>query len=317
MSFTATIKKELTRLDSKPCCKKAELSALVRMNGVVHIQKRTFMVDIVTENPSTARYIFSLIKKLYQVQPEVLVRKKVRLKKNNVYLIRLASKANQILEDLCIMKKDSWERIEGISPEFLKRSCCRRAYLRGAFLAAGSVNNPDSASYHLEIVSTYNDHSQSLCQLMNEYYLHAKVIERKKGFVTYIKEGDKIGEFLNIIGAHPSLLKFENVRIMKDMRNSVNRLVNCETANLNKTIQAAMRQIENIKRIDEEIGLDYLPQKLREVAETRLKYPEANLAELGQLLPGGKVSKSAVNHRLRKLEEIAKKFVTGNDTKED
>jgi cell division protein WhiA len=143
---------------------------------------------------------------------------------------------------------------------------------------------------------------------MNQFHLHAKVIERKKGFVVYIKEGDKIGEFLNIIGAHPSLLEFENARIMKDMRNSVNRLVNCETANLNKTIQAAMRQIENIKRIDREIGLEQLPKKLREVAEARLKYPEANLAELGQLLPEGKISKSAINHRLRKLEEIAKKL---------
>ncbi|MBA4603276.1 DNA-binding protein WhiA [Thermoactinomyces mirandus] len=317
MSFTATIKKELTRLDSESCCKKAELSALVRINGTVHIRKKSFMIDIVTENPSTARYIFSLVKNLYQVQPEVLVRKKVRLKKNNVYMIRLASNANRILEDLYIMKGNSWERIEGIAPELIKRPCCKRAYLRGAFLASGSVNNPDSASYHLEIVSTYHDHSQSLCQLMNRFYLHAKVIERKKGFVVYIKEGDKIGEFLNIIGAHPSLLKFENVRIMKDMRNSVNRLVNCETANLNKTIQAAMRQIKNIQRIDQEIGLEHLPDRLREVAETRLKYPEANLAELGQLLPSGKVSKSAINHRLRKLEEIAKKFSADNETKED
>ena len=307
MSFTAMIKKELTQLQSKPCCKTAELSALVRMNGAVHIHKKP-MIDIVTENPSTARYIFSLVKSLYQVHPEVLVRKKVRLKKNNVYMIRLTSDTNRILEELYIMKKDSWEQVEGISSRLIRRSCCKRAYLRGAFLAAGSVNNPDSASYHLEIVSTYDDHSQSLCELMNQFHLHAKVIERKKGYVVYIKEGDKIGEFLNIIGAHPSLLEFENARIMKDMRNSVNRLVNCETANLNKTIQAAMRQIENIKRIDREIGLDQLPQKLREVAETRLKYPDANLAELGQLLPDGKISKSAINHRLRKLEEIAKKL---------
>jgi cell division protein WhiA len=308
MSFTAMIKKELTQLQSETCCKTAELSALVRMNGTVHIMHKKPMIDIVTENPSTARYIFSLVKNLYQIHPEVLVRKKVRLKKNNVYLIRLTSDTSRILEELHIMKKNSWERVEGISQTLIGRPCCKRAYLRGAFLAAGSVNNPDSASYHLEIVSTYQDHSQSLCEVMNQFHLHAKVIERKKGFVVYIKEGDKIGEFLNIIGAHPSLLEFENARIMKDMRNSVNRLVNCETANLNKTIQAAMRQIENIKRIDREIGLEQLPKKLREVAEARLKYPEANLAELGQLLPEGKISKSAINHRLRKLEEIAKKL---------
>ncbi|SEN48417.1 DNA-binding protein WhiA [Lihuaxuella thermophila] len=310
MSFTSVTKKELTLLESEACCKRAELSALVRMNGTVQLRQQQFVLDITTENPSTARYMFSLLKQLYQAQPEVLVRKKVRLKKNNVYLIRLASRAEEVLHDLCILKRGTWERVMGISPRLLKKSCCKRAYLRGAFLAGGSVNNPDSASYHLEIVSTYHDHSEALCRLMNEFHLHAKMIERKKGYVVYIKEGDKIGEFLNIIGAHPSLLRFEDVRIMKDMRNSVNRLVNCETANLNKTIQAAMRQIENIRLIDQEIGLNQLPDRLREVAEARLKYPDVNLAELGQLLPSGKVSKSAINHRLRKLDELAKQLRT-------
>jgi DNA-binding protein WhiA len=308
MSFTSTIKKELTQIDAKFCCKRAILSALVRMNGSVQLKKKSFLLDITTENPSTARYIFSLIKNLYQMQPEVLVRRKVRLKKNNVYMIRLSQHAGEVLYDLGIFKRGTWEQTEGIAQELLQKPCCKRAYLRGAFLAAGSVNNPDSASYHLEIVSTYDDHSEALCKLMNEFHLHAKIIERKKGFVVYIKEGDKIGEFLNIIGAHPSLLRFEDARIMKDMRNSVNRLVNCETANLNKTIQAAMRQIENIHLIDREIGLDQLPERLKEVAETRLKYPEMNLAELGQVLPSGKVSKSAINHRLRKLDEMAQKL---------
>ncbi|SFI62952.1 DNA-binding protein WhiA [Thermoflavimicrobium dichotomicum] len=305
MSFTSTTKKELTQVQTDDCCKKAELSALVRMNGALQLKERRMVLDFTTENPATARHVFSLFKYLYQVQPEVLVRKKVRLKKNNVYLIRLSSQAEMILSDLHILKENSWERISGISPELIKKPCCKRAYLRGAFLAGGSVNNPDSASYHLEVVSTYHDHSEALCQLMNSLRLHAKIIERKKGYVVYIKEGDKIGEFLNIIGAHPSLLRFENVRIMKDMRNSVNRLVNCETANLNKTIQAAMRQIENIELIDREIGLDQLPARLREVAEARRKYPEVSLSELGQLLPSGKISKSAINHRLRKLDEMA------------
>jgi cell division protein WhiA len=307
MSFTSTIKKELTQLEVDTCCKQAELSALVRMNGTIGIRQERLILDIITENPSTARYVFSLLKSLYSVQPEVLVRKKVRLKKNNVYVIRLTSQADQVLSKLYILK-NNWERIVGIAPELIKDHCCQRAYLRGAFLATGSVNNPDSASYHLEMVSTYHDHAEALCELMNQFHLHAKIIERKKGYVVYIKEGDKIGEFLNIIGAHPSLLHFENARIMKDMRNSVNRLVNCETANLNKTIQAAMRQIENIELIDQEIGLDQLPHRLREVAEVRLKYPEVSLTELGQLLPSGKVSKSAINHRLRKLDEMANRL---------
>lgn len=284
---------------------RAELSALVRMNGTMQLTNKKILLELITENPSTARHIFSLIKTNYHVQPEVLVQKKVRLKKNNVYLIRILTNAESILHDLGILKEGSWERQEGIAHKIIRNNCCKRSYLRGAFLAGGSVNDPDSASYHLEIVSTYYDHSKALCDLMNQFHLHAKIIERKKGFVVYIKEGDKIGEFLNIIGAHPSLLHFENVRILKDMRNSVNRLVNCETANLNKSIQAAMRQIENIKRIERVIGLEELPEKLREVAETRLQHPEANLTELGELIPSGKLSKSAINHRLRKLEQIA------------
>lgn len=307
-SFSYSIKKELTQNNVDLCCMRAQLSALVRMNGIIQLKKQQFLLEIPTENPATARYIFAHIKKLYSVQPEVYLRKKLRLKKNYVYLIRVSSRTQEILSDLCILKENTFERITGISPDLIQKPCCKKAYLRGSFLAGGSVNDPDSGSYHLEIVSTYYDHSEAVFQLMNRFHLHAKMIERKKGYVVYIKEGDKIGEFLNIIGAHPSLLRFEDIRILKDMRNSVNRIVNCETANLNKTIQAAMRQVENIHLIEENLGLDQLPKHLREVAETRLQYPEANLSELGELLPSGKASKSAINHRLRKLEEIAKKL---------
>jgi cell division protein WhiA len=305
MSFTSVIKKELTQLAAENCCKRAELSALVRMNGMIQLQKNQLTLDITTENPSTARYIFSLIKQHGQVQPEIFVRKKIQLKKNHIYRIRLSEGVSNLLSNLYIFKKENWEKLTGISPALLEKNCCKRAYLRGAFLAGGSVNHPDSASYHLEIVSTYFDDSEALCKLMNQSYLHARIIERKKGFVVYVKEGDKIGEFLNMIGAHPSLLCFEDVRIMKDMRNSINRLVNCEAANLHKTVQAAIRQMEKIRLIGEQIGLDQLPDSLRKVAETRLKYPDANLVELGQLMPNGAISKSAINHRLRKLEKIA------------
>ncbi|QKG83220.1 DNA-binding protein WhiA [Kroppenstedtia pulmonis] len=310
MSFASVTKQELTRIESTRHCQRAELSALVRMNGSIQLGSEAIRLEVTTENNAIARRTYSLLKQLYHVQPEVIIRKKARLKKNNTYVVRLSSEAERVLRHLCILE-EGLERVTGIDPSLVSEECCRRAYLRGAFLAGGSVNNPDSASYHLEIVSTYQDHSESLCHLLNVYRLHAKWIERKKGFVVYIKEGDKIGEFLNIIGAHQSLFQFEDVRIMKDMRNSVNRLVNCETANLNKTIQAAMRQVENIRLIDREIGLDQLPDRLREMAETRLKHPEITLTELGQALPGRKVSKSAVNHRLRKLDQIATKLREG------
>lgn len=307
MSFAATTKKELTRIEAKKCCQRAELSALVRINGVIQIG-HDMVLGVRTENAATARRIFLLFKEVYGLQPEVLVRKKVRLKKNRTYMIRLKVKVLDVLRDLGIIG-DHLEQIQGIASKLLTTECCRRSYLRGAFLAGGSVNNPDSGSYHLELVSTYYDHGEALCHLMNRrYQLHAKMIERKKGFVTYIKEGDKIGEFLNIIGAHQSLFHFEDVRIMKDMRNSVNRLVNCDTANLNKTIQAAMRQIESIQIIEREQGLDQLPPPLREIAVTRLKYPEISLTELGQMLPSGKLSKSAVNHRMRKIHSLADKI---------
>src|SRR5690606_10669688 len=308
-SFAAQTKNELARVEAPPCCQRAELSALVRINGTISLHRRFIVLDVSTENAAIARHIFTLIKRLYGVHPEVFVRKKVRLKKNNVYFNRLTADAKRVLLDLKILQEgERLTQTEGIDPELIKSLCCRRSYLRGAFMASGSVNNPDSGSYHLEIVTTYQDHAEAICRLMNRFHLHAKVIERKKGYVIYVKEGDKIGEFLSIIGAHQSLLQFEDVRIMKDMRNSVNRLVNCETANLNKTIQAAMRQIENIRLIDRELGLDQLPARLREIAEVRLKHPEITLTELGQMLPSGKVSKSAVNHRLRKLDEIARQL---------
>ena len=147
-----------------------------------------------------------------------------------------------------------------------------------------------------------------MIELMNEYHLNAKKIERKKGYIIYIKESEKITEFLNVIGAFQALFQFEDARIVRDMRNSVNRLVNCETANLNKTVAASMKQLENIKLIEEKLGLDQLPEKLREIALVRRQHPDVNLKELGELVPSGVVSKSGINHRLRKISEIADKL---------
>jgi DNA-binding protein WhiA len=309
-SFAAIAKKELTQVDADGCCAKAELAALIRMNGSLAVSNKHLVLDISTENAAIARRIYSLIKKTYPTHIELLVRKKMRLKKNNVYLVRISQEAQQLLAKLGIME-EGFQFIRLISDEIKKNRCCKRAYLRGAFLAGGSVSHPETSSYHLEIFSLYEEHNASLCELINSYGLNAKVLERKKGFIIYIKEGEKITKFLNIIGAHQALLFFEDVRIMKDMRNSVNRIVNCETANLNKTVGAAMRQVENIRLIKREVGLHILPEKLREIAELRVKHQDVTLKELGEMVATGKVSKSGINHRLRKIDEFANKLRSG------
>ncbi|MBB6694200.1 DNA-binding protein WhiA [Cohnella xylanilytica] len=309
MSFAAQTKKELTLVEAEPCCERAELSALIRMNGAVQLTNKRIVLDISTENAAIARRMYTLLKRHFDVPTELLVRKKMRLKKNNVYIVRVPAGVEQLLNDLAIASS-GFQFHPSIDKELVRKPCCKRAYLRGAFLAGGSVNNPEGSSYHLEIASMYEEHCQALVELANKFHLNARFIERKKGFILYIKEGEKIIEFLSIIGAHQALFKFEDVRIMRDMRNSVNRIVNCETANLNKTIGAAVRQIDNIKLLEKEVGLENLPDKLREVAEVRLKHPDLNLKEVGDMLKG-QVSKSGVNHRLRKIDEWAEKIRNG------
>jgi cell division protein WhiA len=310
MSFASETKKELTNIEIKDCCSSAELSALIRMNGSLSFSNQMLVVNIQTENAAIARRIYTLIKKSYDTPVELLVRKKMRLKKNNVYIVRIKEDTKEILEDLQILG-DGFTFVHNIAPSLIKKKCCKRSYLRGAFLAGGSVNNPETSSYHLEVASLYQEHNQALSELMNSFGLNSKTLERKKGFITYLKEAEKITEFLNIVGAHRSLLRFEDVRIVRDMRNSVNRLVNCETANLNKTIGAALRQVENIRLIEQTVGLGVLPDKLREIAELRVTYQDVTLKELGEMVSGATISKSGINHRLRKIDQIADRLRSG------
>ena len=227
-----------------------------------------------------------------------------------MYIVRLVEDARRILVELGIMG-EGFEFVTEICPRLIGKKCCKRSYLRGAFLAGGSVNNPETSSYHLEIFSLYKEHSESLCELMNSFDFNGKTLERKKGYMTYLKEAENITDFLIIIGANNAMLKFEDIRILRDMRNSVNRLVNCETANLNKTISASIRQVENIKYIQGTIGLDVLPEKLREIAELRVAHKDVTLKELGEMVSSGAISKSGINHRLRKVDAIAEKIRKG------
>lgn len=310
MSFASETKKELTQIEANVCCIKAEVAAFIRMNGVLSFSNKQLSLDVQTENAAIARRLYTNLKQLYPYKVELLVRKKMRLKKNNVYICRIREGAKRMLEDLSILS-DTFQMTNEIGEQIVRKKCCKRAYLRGAFLAGGSVNNPETSSYHLEIFTIYKEHSDALVQLMNGFHLNAKSIERKKGYIAYLKEAEKISDFLSLIGAHVSLMKFEDVRILRDMRNSVNRLVNCETANLNKTIGAAQRQVENIKYIERTIGLDQLPDRLQEIAKLRVEHQDVTLKELGEMVSSGVVSKSGVNHRLRKIEEIANNLRNG------
>ncbi|EHL2568900.1 DNA-binding protein WhiA, partial [Listeria monocytogenes] len=218
MSFASETKKELTHMDVSDSDAKVELAAFIRMNGAISFSSQLVIMDVQTENAAIARRMYQLLKDLYEVPIELLVRRKMKLKKNNVYIVRLKSGTRGILEDLRILEPPM-TFTKSIDRGFVKKRSAKRAYLRGAFLASGSVNNPETSSYHLEIFSVYEEHNEAICALMNQFDLNARTLERKNGFITYLKEAEKITEFLSIIGATSALLHFEDVRIMRDMRN--------------------------------------------------------------------------------------------------
>lgn len=312
MSFSADVKNELARITGEHnCCHVAELAALMRMGGTMLIGGNNNLgITFTTENAAVARKVLMLIKRGFELKTEVVVTRSRRLKKSNSYLIKVAPSpvVTEVLSVLGIMRGDDLNA--GRDMGILRRSCCRRAYLRGAFLGGGSVNRPEG-EYHLELVTGNIDFAKTLVRLLKSFGLVAKMTDRKQDYVVYLKDGDTITSLLRIIGAHNALFAFENVRVVKDMRNQVNRLVNCETANLQKTVNAAVRQADRIKLIAAKIGFDKLPANLREAAELRLAMPEATLQELVDAA-GGRVGKSGMNHRLRKLEQIAQELETGD-----
>ena len=312
VSYASDVKKELTSLPVHPEHAKAELAAFLRMNGVLSLHDHQFSLDITTENPAIARRIFSLIKTAYGIEPLLIVSKKMKLKKNYQYLVRLQKQVHEILTDLEIFDSNNG-LITGIPEKIMSSEQRAMSYLRGAFLASGSVNNPETSRYHLEIYSLYEDHNQDLLKLMNNFfYLNAKETRRRSGYIVYLKEAEKIGDFLHIVGAVNAMLAFEDLRIMRDMRNSVNRLVNCDTANLKKTANAAAKQVEDIQLIEEKFGLENLPEKLTVLARFRLTHPELSLKEVAAQVPDGPISKSGVNHRFQKIREIAKQVKEEN-----
>lgn len=306
MSYAAEVKKELTGLIVHGGNAKAELSALMRMNGVSTLGLDQ-SIRVQTENAAIARRIYTLLKQSYaNVEVEVTVSDHNHLSRHKSYGVLLKSQIDDVLNDLGV---DPFGLHPEIPSRILNQVDKKRSFLRGAFLATGSVNSPEKANYHLEIYTTHEELGEQLLMMMSGFDLPAKMTDRGNGFIVYLKRAEKIVDFLQTIGATQSMLRFEDIRMMRDMRNSVNRLVNAETANMQKTAIAANKQVSQIQMIAKQIGgLDFLPQKLREVAQARLDHPDESLAELGDIL---EISKSGVNHRMRKLKQLAEMIEAG------
>ncbi|MFV0363725.1 MAG: DNA-binding protein WhiA [Suipraeoptans sp.] len=287
MSFSSEVKGELVKNNAKARhCSLAELQALLTFSGyIVKECDDRYTIVYKSENIKIATKCFTLLRKTFNIKTDVMVRR---------------NSANYLQTYLLSAVGSEFEAIKNAS---LQSACCKRAYIRGAFLAAGSISDPGK-SYHFEVVCNDEMQAEHLRNIINSFDVSAKIVKRKKHYVVYLKEGSQIVEILNIMEAHIALMELENVRIFKDVRNSVNRRVNCEAANINKTVSASVRQVEDISLIKDKMGIDKLPENLQDIAHVRLENPDAPLKELGQLLEVP-IGKSGVNHRLRKLGEIA------------
>ncbi|MCX4327669.1 MAG: DNA-binding protein WhiA [Lachnospiraceae bacterium] len=309
MSFSSKVKEELRKQESlaRHCCI-AEFAALFALSGQVKkMGNGDVYIKIQTENLTVAQKSYILLKKTFRARIEVIARRHnlpAAAGSYSVYVFRKRDVLN-ILQAVKIIdgQGKQWGSLPEVHYLLVQNTCCKRAFLRGAFIAAGSVANPEKA-YHLEIAVLSGKFAAQIREIITSFMIDAKIIERKKYYVVYIKEGSQIVDFLNVTGAHIALMDFENVRIVKEVRNSVNRQVNCETANIGKTVAAASRQIEDIKYIQCNMGFGKLTEGLKEIAMLRLEYPESPLQELGSML-GRPIGKSGVNHRLRKLSDIA------------
>ncbi len=304
MSFTAEVKDELSRVEpAKDCCPRAELAALVRIEGTLSLAGGArFRLELATETAPVARKAIKLLHKLYGLSTELTVRRSILHKANN-YLITVPTQPALAgaLQDMGILSADS-SVASRIDPAMVRRDCCVASYLRGAFLGGGFIADPHG-DFHFELTAETRDAADDLVGLLARFDVSARITRRRGLWAVYLKGAEPILTFLALTGAHTALLRTEDVRIVKGMRNDVNRLVNAETANLQKTAEAAMGQIECIRRLGETKGLDSLPPALREFAELRLEHPDANLRELGELADPP-LSKSAVYHRVRRLEEL-------------
>ncbi len=309
MSFSKEVKDELSRqISSARHCLIAETAAVISLCGRILItEQNRYILKIHTENITVARKYFTLIKKTFNINTEISIRQNAYLKMSKMYTLSITEhedtikilKATKLIDDY----QEIGENLSITSNLVIQNACCKRSFIRGAFLASGSISDPEK-TYHFEIVAPSEGKALQLQNIINSFGMDAKIVQRKKYYVVYIKEGSQIVDLLNIMEAHVSLMNLENVRILKEMRNSINRQVNCEAANINKTVMAATKQIDDILFIKDQIGLSDLAEGLEDIALLRVNYPEASLKELGDML-NPPIGKSGVNHRLRKLSNLA------------
>lgn len=308
ISFSRVVKEEIVFNDFNMECEKAILCAMIKIVGTLSLSQSGLSLTLRTENAKIASKLHKLLKDLYQPHIEFRVSRKMKLKKNNVYML-MVSKAREILEDLHLMEGIGLQSIP--DPILLRTDDQKRAYLAGVFLACGSVNNPDTSNYHLEMSVNEEDYALFIEELMNCYELNAKMIKRRNKYVVYLKSAEKIGDFLRAIGASQSVMDFEMTRIDRSMANTVNRWNNCDIANEMKAMSASSAQIEDIAYVIDKAGIEILDDKTRIVALLRLENPELTLNELADayfVQTGQTISKSGLHHRFRKIKEEAQKL---------
>ena len=309
MSFSSDVKEELGKYVSRNRhCQIAELAAIIHYQGhLTRGEAGQLQLQITTENLSVLRKCFTILNKAFNIETSEMEEECLKNHKNSVYTVVLEDEEH-ILSIFYAIKLIDDEGVlhdlkDQVNQKIVEQYCCRRAFVRGAFLCIGSMSDPNKG-YHLELVCSNKAQAKQLQEVLVLFELEAKIVVRKKYYVVYLKEGAHIVDFLGICKARVALMNLENLRIVKEMRNSINRKVNCETANIAKTVNAAAKQIEDIIFIRDYVGFSKLPDTLKEMAQVRLEYPESSLKELGQYLDPP-VGKSGVNHRLRKLCEIA------------
>ena len=303
------VRDEVSKVDGTRTEKLAELSAIIRNSGEFNNG-----IKITIENNCVARKIFKLFKEVYDINAGITVRRRYGFNNNLIYMINVNHNCDNILRDLSILDKEGFY-LDNPKEYLIGDNDDMRAYLRGLFMSCGSVNDPKTSRYHLEFVVDSSNYANFVNDCLNDYSLNSKIIKREKNYMVYVKEAEKISDFLRLIKAYNGVMYFEDVRIYRDHKNMTNRLNNCEQANIDKIFITASKQINDIKKLEEYDMLDVLDDKIRVVMDYRLKYPEASLSELSEIITketGSKITKSGLNHRFRKIREIVNNIENKN-----